>query len=134
MPDPLLSRGALARLAIVLAVAALLAAPRLSHAAEADGCGDLGSTQAIVTAWGGGMLASLPAEEVDALKAVETIGGAEPAWMVAADVLAAPIRGGEHAVVFVADGRACSLLIMTADAFAALGELGRSGLRIGRGT
>lgn len=63
-----------------------------------------------------------------------TIGAPEPAWMIGADVLASPIRDGEFAIVFVADGRACSLLIMTADAFAALGDLGRSGLHIGQGT
>ncbi len=133
MPDPRLPRGALARLAIVVGITAFCLFPRLARAA-ADGCGDLGSTQAIVTAWGGAALAPLPARQADALKAVEAIGGDEPAWMVGADVLASPIHGGEFAVVFVADGRACSLLVMTGDAFATLGDLGRSGLHIGQGT
>ena len=132
MPNPLLPRGAILRLGVVALIALFFAVPRLARAD--DGCGDLGSIQAIVSAWGGTTLAPLPTRQTDALKAVMTIGGDEPAWMLGAAAFVSPIRSGEFAIVFVAEGRACSLLVMTADAFAELGQLSRSGLHVGQET
>jgi len=111
--------------------AALACAPSPSFAEPA--CGALGATQAVVSAWGGPTLAALPPAEAEALKAVLTAGDPAALWMLGAEAEAAPIRGGEFAVALVVDGRACDLMVMSAEAMAALGALGRRGLRLGLG-
>ena len=117
MPDPLLPRGAIARVGIVFGVAAFPLFPRLAHAD--DSCGPLAATQAVVAAWGGGRLAELGDDFAAGLRATD--------FQTADAVLGAALPDGEFAVVYVVANRACRARILSQSEYFALEALRRRG-------
>jgi hypothetical protein len=126
MLDPLLPRGAFARLAIVLGVAAFLLAPRFARADDASGCGSLDSTRAIVARMGGTLA---PASEAQAeFLRVALIGepGADARALYGGETLLAPLADGSTAAVYVVGGEACGLMFFPPDDAAILAKIGRA--------
>ncbi len=68
-------------------------------------CGSLAATQAVITRMGGAALTRLESDLAADFRAADLL--------VADDVLGAPLPNGELAVVYVRDGRACGIRILS---------------------
>jgi hypothetical protein len=126
MPDPLLPRGALLRLAVVALIAALPLVPRLAQAYDANGCGSLDSTRAIVARMGGTLAPASEAQAEFLRDAFIAEPGADAGAIYGGSTLLAPTADGGMAAVVVVDNRACGLVLFGPGGAAILAAIGRA--------
>jgi hypothetical protein len=134
MPDTRLPRDAIARLGIVLGVAALLLFPRLTRAEEAAACGPLEATQAIVTRLGGGALEPASDAQAEFLRAAFIAEpGADAGALIGGETLLAQLADGGIVVVYAVDGAVCGLALLGPASAAVLAAVGRQPTLLGTG-
>lgn len=126
MPDPLLPRGALLRLAIILGVAASVLIPQIARANDADGCGDLASTRATVARKRGALTPANAAQAEFLRGALIGARGVAAATLFDGEAWLAPLDDGSMAAVYVVGGEACSLMFFPPDDAAILAAIGRA--------
>ena len=134
MPDARLPRGALLRLALLAAIAALLLFPRLTRAEEAAVCGPLEATQTLVTRLGGGALKPASEAQAEFLRAaLIDEAGADAGAVFGAETLLASLADGGAAAVYAVNGTACGLILLGPASAAVLAAVGRQPTLLGTG-